>query len=463
MMRLICLWVALLLSLRAQGPPTPFLPAEQCATCHSLLFAPGVESRSIAPYGLWSASMMAHSAVDPIWKAQVRFEGETNPRAKAMVEKKCRSCHAPMGTDEGVSCTVCHKIEATGLGTPASFTAGFRINTKDLIYGPHKDPFTMPMRMHTGMTPSFGRHILESSLCGSCHTVITPILDEQGNAHGEFLEQAPYLEWLASGFPEEGKTCQSCHLPQLGEASYIAHRPPGGPFPPTSPRLPFGLHTLIGGNYLAPALMGETNPGERDMLARTTARALDSLRSALDLSLTAKRTGNHIRVQVGVENRTGHKLPTGFPGRRLWLHLRVTGSSGAVLFESGAPSGPIPDQPHHQVIESADQTIVYEASLLDRNGQPAFSVMRAASYGKDNRILPRGWKSGSESIAPVGTTGDPDFLPGSDLVDYLIPGSTGECKLEVEAYYQAMKPGYAVTGPAALIGSATYTLAAQSP
>jgi hypothetical protein len=466
MVRLSCLWVAVLLSLRAQQPPTPFLPAEQCASCHTLLMAPGDPARSIAPYALWSGSMMAHAAVDPFWKAQMRREEETNPTAKALIQTKCRACHAPMGTDEGVSCTVCHKIENTALGTKASFTAGFRINRNNQIYGPHRDPFTMPMRMHTGMTPAYGPHLLESSLCATCHTVITPTLDAQGKARGEFVEQAPYLEWLVSDFPREGKSCQSCHLPQLGEAAYIAHRPPGGPFPPTSPRRPYGLHTLIGGNYLAPVLMAEANPAEGDMLRRTSERAMESLESAVKLAIASEPAGDQIRIQVRVENRTGHKLPTGFPSRRMWLHLRVADRAGGVLFESGNPAEPIASQPHYAEIRSAGQTMVWEAEMADGAGNRTLSLLRSARYAKDNRILPRGfdlarWKVAgvaASGVAPAGTAGDADFLAGADTITYIVPAA-GAHAVTAGIFFEVIKPGYYThTGKPARIAAASQLL-----
>ncbi|MEZ5364511.1 MAG: hypothetical protein R2748_19810 [Bryobacterales bacterium] len=66
--------------------------------------------------------------------------------------------------EQGVSCTVCHQIDPANLGKPESFTAGFKINDRDQIYGPHRDPFPMPMRMHTGRTPTYAPHMTESAL-----------------------------------------------------------------------------------------------------------------------------------------------------------------------------------------------------------------------------------------------------------------------------------------------------------
>lgn len=208
---------------------------------------------------------MARSSSDPYWQAKVRFESSQTPAAAAIIEDKCLSCHVPMQhyplrvSDaemrfddfndvglEGVSCTTCHQIIGENLGTHQSFTGGFEISSEGLIFGPHADPFPMPMLHHTGFTPAEGPHILESSLCGTCHTVITPTLDERGRIRGEFLEQAPYLEWLASSLPAEGRSCQSCHLPVLRDPSgrpapqFIAHTPGGGFFGPPGRECPSG-------------------------------------------------------------------------------------------------------------------------------------------------------------------------------------------------------------------------------
>ncbi len=504
------------------GSPTPlvaqfdgrFAPAEQCSLCHSYLFKPASatdsdrpvfpprgrgprwarqaeasDGESIAPFALWQASMMAHSAQDPYWRAKVRFETAENPKFQRNIEDRCLSCHAPMqqyerrvaaatlGLDEidssgseGVSCTLCHQITAERLGQPESFSAGFVIRDDGRIYGPHPNPFFMPMRMHTGFTPTEGPHTLDAALCGTCHTVITPTIDEHGEIIGEFLEQAPYLEWSLSSYPRQGVTCQSCHMPQLRDdqgqplAQYIAHRPPGGPFPPTSPRKPFGQHFFVGGNVQMLSMLQQFLPPEAQTLRGSIEQTRKSLRGALTLEVAASLQSTTLLTRVKLINRTGHKLPTAYPSRRLWLHLTVRGPAGQTVFESGSydpQTGEIQGvgepgfsayEPHHAIITNPGQVAIYEAELGDAAGRPTVALLRAGQFLKDNRILPQGFDLSSQlppgidpaALASPGTAGDPDFLPGSDTVEFRVNvgQANGPFQVFVEVLYQTIKPSH---------------------
>ena len=54
----------------AAGTEISFPAASSCALCHSKIPDPaGERGGSIAPFALWSGSMMAHSSRDPFWKA----------------------------------------------------------------------------------------------------------------------------------------------------------------------------------------------------------------------------------------------------------------------------------------------------------------------------------------------------------------------------------------------------------
>jgi hypothetical protein len=42
-----------------------------------------------------------------------------------------------------------------------------------------------------------------------------------------------------------------------------------------------------------------------------------------------------LEAALTVTNAGGHKLPTAYPSRRLWIQLTVHNAAGAVVFESG--------------------------------------------------------------------------------------------------------------------------------
>ena len=487
--------------LAAQQPP--FEDLAVCTQCHSDLNAPpqAVDRANawmhprvraaarpapdaVGPAVLWPASMMAHSARDPYWRAKVRYETRQNPALAEVIEDTCLRCHAPMqqyeyrGTGrrmrlddlndigrQGVGCTVCHQITAEGLGTKESFEANFVINPNREIYGPHANPFANPMVNFSGYTPVQANHILESALCGTCHTVITPTVNAGGDIVGEFVEQAPYLEWLVSDYPAQGRTCQSCHMPVLRDAAgsavsmFIAHRPAGGAFPPTSPRQPFGQHFLTGGNVPMLRMLMQLYPDEAELLNANLERTQEFLADAIALELDTSRSDGELTVDVTVRNRTGHKLPSGFPSRRIWLHFRVVDAGGETVFESGAwdpATGEVAGlsglEPHRSEITDPGQVMIYETEMKDTDGNATVTLLRAAGYLKDNRILPQGFDlnrplpEGIEpaSIAPVGTDGDPDFRPGSHEVTYRVntAGRKGPFRVIVEALYQSVMPGH---------------------
>ena len=452
------LLAAVLLVMPAFAQKPAMRSALVCARCHTFLAAPpaatnAADGASVAPYWLWLGTMMRHAGVDPYWQAAVRHENSSTPGAERITRETCIRCHQPAGqfeptlAEEGITCTVCHQIKPDNLGTRESFDAGFRLNGESRIFGPHRDPFPMPMRMMAGYVPEYGPHILESALCGSCHTVITPILDADGNQHGEFLEQAPYLEWRASGFPQRGTSCRDCHMPVLADSSatpvsqYIAHHPNGsGYFPPTSPRSPFGQHVFLGANTVVPQLLARQYSGRAGDLLRTVELNRKFLKSAVDVSIGTARSGSRLFVDVTLRNRTGHKLPTGHPSRRLWIHMKAE-SMGEILFESGSPLTAFEEQPHHSLIDRPEQAMVYEAQMSGVDNRPVTLLLRAAHYTKDNRLLPEGFQADAE-LAPRGLRGDTNFVAGSDTVRYSIPAANRPSRITVRVMYQSIKPSH---------------------
>jgi hypothetical protein len=105
-------------------------------------------------------------------------------------------------------------------------------------------------------------------------------------------------------------------------------------------------------------------------------------------------------------------------------------------------------EPHRDLITRPTEVQVYQAVMGDADRNPTWSLLRAASYLKDNRLPPRGFKpSGQDAnhIAVRGVVDDPNFhakASGSDQVTYRIPlgSARGRVTAEVELLYQAVPP-----------------------
>lgn len=361
---------------------------------------------------------------------------------------------------DGVSCTVCHGITPEGLGTEASYTAHFELDSERRLFGPHANPFTRPMRPMTGFTPAHGTQLLESAHCGSCHTLETDALTPAGAKTGHtLLEQAPYLEWRNSIFstetadgaaaPVTAQSCQDCHV-RTSDASgtpyatRIARNPAGRDFPGLTQRQPFGNHLVVGGNTMVLELLrdyggelGATAPPEAFDAAVKATRAQLADDSA-DVRIEAPYIeGGRFVFDVQVTNRTGHKLPTAHPSRRAWLVARVLGADGAVLFSSGAydergrilgadgeplaseaAGGPIP--PHFDRITGPEEVLEYRAVMADAQGAPTHLLLRGAWFALDNRLLPLGWQPEGPDAARTAPAGfvDDDFVGGTDRVTF---------------------------------------------
>jgi len=460
-----------------------FVGSDRCAVCHDLLRDADGNDMSIANH--WRSTMMANAAKDPFWHAKVSSEVARNPALKQVIESKCASCHMPMAWTEagaqdqeraileygflrpdaklheaamdGVSCSLCHQIKDYGLGTKKSFSGKFAIDTDTTaperkIYGPYKEPVQRPMRTSVGYTPDYGPQTNDSALCATCHTLFTPYVDAAGNVVGEFPEQTPYLEWKHSDYGvsadvrydigeniTSGRLCQECHMPHSKAGGVkIARWAP----PEVEEKDHFSQHHFVGGNVFMMNVL-QDNSNELKLTAPTGQfedtknRTLKQLQGAsAELSFVDARVqGKELILAVQVESKAGHKFPTGFPSRNLWLHLKVEDAKGNIVFESGKPrpdgriTGNNADEqktgfePHYDVITSADQVQIYEAVMANTDGEVTHTLLRAARYLKDNRLLPRGFdknSAGAEIDVYGGAKGDGNFLGGRDQVTYKV-------------------------------------------
>ncbi len=263
-----------------------------------------------------------------------------------------------------------------------------------------------------------------------------------------------YQEWWHCDFAREERSCQSCHMPVVS-----------GPIRAASvlgdTRDTLARHVFVGGNaYMVRLLnryrheLGVTAlPSELEATANATIRQLQRDTAELTVSKPAF-TADTLAFDVDIRNLTGHKLPTGYPSRRLWLHVTVRNERDEIVFESGAfnPTGAIDGnnndidarrfEPHYDEIRSTDQVQIYESILGDAGGGVTTGLLSATQYLKDNRILPRGF---DKVTAPAeigvygGANGDEDFTGGSDRVRYRVPFTTrGAATIDVELRYQTI-------------------------
>jgi len=499
---------------------------------------------NLSPFGEWSASPMGLAGRDPIFLAQLESENNLATREGlgnklGCIESLCLHCHGAMGqrqlaldtggqgpaaglckdflppdsrdgsggkgltrkalaawrdedpknarygalARDGISCTVCHRIEARDLGKPSTFTGNFFAGPQAQINGPYDDPLPKVMQNALGLTPKGAPQIKSSDLCATCHAINLPVLDGKGRIVGFSYEQATALEWENSAFAgPNGKSCQDCHMPTAYGGKALAYKIANiedSSFPPTTdrlpdadialrPRTPFARHTLYGLNVFLGAFFEQfpMELGVRQldfMNGQPVPPLVTGRESALELarnetavlSLGAlERTPGGLRARVTVTNLAGHNLPSGVGFRRAFLEVQVLGADGAPLWASGRTSAmgvildgitdrplpseffaPGPDgkqsfQDHHQVVRSGSQAQIYEELVQDSERRFTTSFLHRRYLDvKDNRLRPHGWRRDgpfAEVTQPEGkaTNADPDYsgakLSGSDAIDYEI-------------------------------------------
>ncbi len=99
------------------------------------------------------------------------------------------------------------------------------------------------------------------------------------------------------------------------------------------------------------------------------------------------------------------------------------------------------------MIDAADQVQIYEPIMADSDGNLTYTLLRAASYLKDNRLLPEGFdkEAAPADVAVYGkAVEDENFVGGSDLVTYKVPVAAGPFTVHVDLLYQPISHGFVV-------------------
>lgn len=468
-----------------EGANAEFSSAGKCDHCHGYddagLASVDMEGGDVNLVDDWSSTMMANSARDPFWRAKVSHEVFINPALQSEIEGTCTKCHAPLGRFaasmngqseysiaemeedgvalDGVSCLACHRQ----LPQPetALHTGNLIFDDDSIAYGPYFNPLITPMALYSGYTPEHSFHIRDSKLCAACHSLVTPTVDLEGNTTGgEFVEQATWHEWLNSSYPAQEISCQKCHMPDLGEQGVVLAAGYDTPL-----RTPFALHTLAGGNVTMLNLLRDHNEelgiyASDAQFNETIAATVANLqqKSLLLQVNEVERTADTLYVDVKLTNTAGHKLPSGYPARRMTVVLTAADELENVLFKSGGfdenyyvDGEDASFEPHHDIISDEDQVQIYEMVMGDVNGNRTNVLLQGAQHIKDNRLVPLGFsETGAlfDTTEIVLNTADADFNhdpnegSGTDVIHYRIPtnGYTGQIQLETAVYYQSLPP-----------------------
>jgi hypothetical protein len=413
---------------------------------------------------------------------------------------------------DGVSCLACHHMTAEGLNTDESFTGNFKVGPPGEVYGPFDGVKTKPMQNSLGITPRIGDHMTNAGACGTCHTVVLPEVPVDKGYGGtnpltdptirKDHEQATYLEWRNSAYQNidapfnaaNAKTCQDCHMPKTfggKELSFKIANIQDETSPAALNALPitdvtlasrtkYARHTLVGLNFFGMEMFRQfdevlgvslvdsdvaANTNRTMDFAQTQVAAQARETASLEV-LSVSRTATDLEVQVRVQNRAGHKFPSGVAFRRGILSFEVLNANNEVLWASGRTNalGIVVDrngaplatefsktdfEPHHDVISREDEVQIYEERNRDNTGKLTTSFIALFERPKDNRLLPKGFKVGgpyATEIDPTGINNDPRYLDGSgsDEILYRVPTAAiaGAKTVRASLAYQSIPPYY---------------------
>jgi MYXO-CTERM domain-containing protein len=409
----------------------PLAQPETCRNCHGL-FDP-LDS----PYESWVGSPMAHAARNPLFLSALTEANED----KLNTGDFCLRCHAPDAwlqnkciepdgalldqDDDGVSCAVCHRMDPS----PWKKNGQYVVADTNEYRGPFPDA-TAPHRWRQGMW------ISSSELCGGCHDLFNPLVERRaidGTPLGvPFPEQTTYTEWATSSVAAS-KGCKDCHMPET--AGPVAEG--------AQVRSDRSRHELSGGNTFALAAIDFLEPGLglSEQLARGRARAEAQLRNAATLELidapAEALRGEPVTLTFRITNRTGHKLPTGYPiGRRVWLS--VTSPELALLLGRYDQS----------MGEPIDPAAIYHVEQGQFGIGPSPRIALNDVVFLDTRIPPAGMIS-TATTAPVGKT-YPEVAPGILAHwDEVVVTATTPCDMAFDAvsvraslWYQSVTRAY---------------------
>jgi nitrate/TMAO reductase-like tetraheme cytochrome c subunit len=288
----------------------------------------------------------------------------------------CAACHAPAAAindpyginptlldkpdSSGITCDFCHKIWDARLeadtGMPFHNSPGV-LSFEYRRPGEGHQFFAGPFDDVAPGEDTYTPIQTESAYCAPCHfgvfwdTVIY-------NSYGEWLN-SPYND------PEQGQTCQDCHMPALG-ATYFAIPDAGG-----LERDPERIrsHKMLG------------------------VQDEQFMQQAASLAASTTWQDGNIRLEVEITNdNTGHKLPSDSPLRNVILLVQASDETGEPLELLEGPrlpdlAGTLPEKPGHYANEPGK---IFALVLQERwtGVTPTAAYWNPVRIIEDSRLAP---------------------------------------------------------------------------
>lgn len=437
-----------------------FKDADYCGQCHG----GGIDDWSYLPSDTWAGTMMANAARDPVFYAALAVANQDVPG----VGTYCLRCHSPVGfvrghadppdgsafddiDKQGIGCETCHRTVATT--TP---DGPYYVSDAQLVYdddvskrGPYADAVAP---VHTTVAePAMG----SSRFCGQCHYVTNPLVKLRDATGAETADDFPldtlYLEWSSSAFAVPGgpdeQSCQDCHM-RRKPGEWPLSDQDGSPLRKEPRR-----HGFAGGNVWGIRAIMKAYPDRAAAFSYSFEGALERTQEMLEAAVKLTvvdapaqvKRGDKLAFTVRVENRSGHKFPSGYAeSRRAWI--------GATLIQNITTEYPLLGAYDEGTGEIAEDppTHVYRSVQGRWDGTKAEAEPHLALHDSvlsDTRIPPKGFMASATTMP----SGDIDFSDGNggfvhfDEATFEVdvpPDAKGAPKLAVVVYFQSMTQEY---------------------
>jgi hypothetical protein len=287
----------------------------------------------------WQSSMHAYASEDPVFVAMnKRGQRETGNALGTF----CVKCHAPMAvqlaktdgidydpaaldaTTKGITCYFCHDVDKVS----DDHNNGLVLAMDQTMRGGTSDPSDTPAHNTLNDTNLMASLTNKSTMCGSCHDIITPTL----NVH---IERS-FEEWKGTIFNQpgiNGDTCSRCHMKPSSDP--IAEGPgldvkqrKDGFHIHTFPAIDQAVTDFPGKDIQAAGIQDILDPAIAIFSARPPGGGNPPGGICLDPPGT-------LSVRVDTFN-VGHNFPSGASqDRRTWLEVIAYDASNNVVFSSG--------------------------------------------------------------------------------------------------------------------------------